>query len=365
MKKMNKSKLNKNEANVQTEMNTNTGKKKMKKGLKITLIVLAVLVVAYGVIALLPRQKNFELDNPMMKDGDLPILIAHGGGNKEFPDNTLEAFYNAYSVDKNMMMETDVSITKDGVVILSHDTTLDRKTNVTGNIIDWNYSDLIEQKVDFGYTNPTKSGVLNGERKHFTDENGVEKYPIDVEYPEGVEPRDEEVFLATTLEELITSFPENRINVEIKQSGETGLKALAEVLRLLEEYDACDRVVLASFHSEIYDEFQRLQKDGEVPAEFMCSPGTVGAAIYYAMQLVNVDLFFGDDMCVFQLPMEEYGFNLATEGLVENAHSHNLAVHYWTINDVEEMKYLIEIGVDGIMTDYPHRLKEVYDSYGE
>lgn len=219
-KKNNKEKKNSNEKKDSRRKNNR------KISWKKVLTVAAVVIACYGVIALFPRFDNFKLDNSMMKEGELPLLIAHGGGNKEFPDNTLEAFYNAYSVDNRVMMETDVSITKDGVVILSHDTTLDRKTNVTGNIIDWNYSDLIEQKVDFGYTNPTQSGKLNGERKHFTDENGVEKYPVDVEYPEGVEPRDEQVFLATTLEELIVSFPENRINVEIKQSGETGLKAL-------------------------------------------------------------------------------------------------------------------------------------------
>ncbi len=337
-------------------------KAKTKKGLKKFAIVLAVIILIYAVIALFPRFDNFKLENPMMKDGDMPILIAHGGGNKEFPDNTLEAFYNAYSVDPNVMMETDVSITKDGVVILSHDVTLDRKTNVTGQIADWNYSDLIEQKVDFGYTNPTSGGVLNGERKHFTGPDGIEKYPTDVTYPEGVEPRDEEVFLATTLEELIVSFPENRINVEIKQSGELGFKALKEILRLLEKYDAFDRVVLASFHSELYDEYKRLQKEGEVPEEFMYSPGTAGAATFFAMQMLKVDLFFADGLCVLQLPTEEYGINLATSSLIKAAHSHNIAVHYWTINDVEEMKYLIELGADGIMTDYPHRLQEVYDS---
>ena len=90
----------------------------------------------------------------------------------------------------------------------------------------------------------------------------MEKYPTDVAYPEGVEPRDERVFLATTLEELLVAFPDSRINVEIKQPGELGFRALAEVLRLLEVYDAFDRVVVASFHEEIYDEFQRLQADG-------------------------------------------------------------------------------------------------------
>ena len=273
---------------------TMTKKKGLKKGWRIVLGILAGLILLYAVLGVLPRRENYALANPMMKEGALPLLIAHGGGNKEFPDNTLEAFYNAYSVDKNAMMETDVSITRDGVVILSHDTTLDRKTNVTGRIIDWNYSDLM------------------------------------------------------------AAFPQNRINVEIKQSGETGMKAMKEVLRLLEQYDAWDRVVLASFHDEIYEEYQRLQKAGEVPESFMCSPGVGGVAKFYLLQAVNADVFFGDQMCVFQ-----------TEAFVKRMHSHNLAVHYWTINDPEEMRYLIGIGADGIMTDYPHLLKEVYDSYGK
>ena len=336
---------------------------KKKKILRIVASVLAILAVAYGIMALWPRKYNYAGENSMRLDGNLPILIAHGGGNREFPDNTLEAFYNAYSVDPNVMMETDVSITKDGVVILSHDTTLDRKTNVTGAIADWDYSDLMAQKVDFGYTNPTENGQLSGPRAHFTDDNGVEKYPTDVEYPDGVAPRDDTVFLATTLEELLVCFPENRINVEIKQEGELGMSALTEVLRLLEVYDAYDRVVLASFHEELYDEFQRLQAAGEVPEEFMCSPAQDAVTMFYVLQLLNLDVFFGEKMCVFQLPTEEYGFNLATAHMVNTAHKHNMAIHYWTINDPEEMRHLIDIGADGIMTDYPHRLQEVYDTY--
>ena len=337
----------------------------MKKGLKISLVVICSILVLYLVLAVIPRSSNYNLDNPMRTDSDLPILIAHGGGNKEFPDNTLEAFYNAYSVDTRVMMETDVSITKDGVVILSHDVTLDRKTNVTGNICDWNYSDLMSQKVDFGYTNPTKNQQLTGERVHFKDENGVEKFPTDVEYPDGVLPRDEKVFLATTLEELIVAFPNNRINVEIKQSGEVGFKALKEILRLLEKYDAFDRVVLASFHEELYKEYQRLQKEGLVPDNFMYSPATKSVTKFFIFQILKLDLFYSDEICVFQLPTEQYGFNLATKSLVKAAHRNNIAIHYWTINEVEEMKHLINIGADGIMTDYPHLLKEVYNSYNK
>ena len=340
---------------------------KNKKGIKITALILAIVILAYLFIAFFPRIDNFKGENPMMKEGELPILIAHGGGNKEFPDNTLEAFYNAYSVDSRVMMETDVSITKDGVVILSHDTTLDRKTNVTGAIADWNYSDLISQKVDFGYTNPTKSGKLNGERVKFVGADGKEKTPLDVEYPEGVTPRDESVFLATSLEELITSFPNNKINVEIKQSGELGIKCFEEILRLLEKHNAYDRVVLASFHDELYQTYLQYIKEDKVPNNFMCSPGTDGVTKYVILRLLGLDVFFGDKMCVFQLPTEEEAagitFDLSTKALIRNAHRHNLAVHYWTINDKEEMKELIDMGADGIMTDYPHRLKEVYNEY--
>ena len=136
------------------------------------------------------------------------------------------------------------------------------------------------QRVDFGYTNSTSDGVRTGPLRHFTDENGAEKYPTDVPYPDGVIPRDDTVFLATTLEELLLAFPDSRINVEIKQSGELGLKALAEVLRLLEKHDAFDRVVLASFHEELYDEFRRLQKEGDVPENFMYSPAYDAATAF-------------------------------------------------------------------------------------
>ena len=336
-----------------------------KKSLAITAIILASLAVIYLILVLLPKPHNTKGENVMMKEGDLPLLIAHGGGNKEFPDNTLEAFYNAFDADPRVMMETDVSITKDGVVILSHDVTIDRKTNRSGKIEDWNYSDLIAEKVDFSYQNSTNDNQeFDGtERVKYQNGAGVEVKPTDVPgYPEGLPGRDAEVFLATTLRELLTAFPENRVNVEIKQNGETGKRALAAVLTLLEDLDAYDRVVLASFHDEIYAEFKTVQKD--TPA-FRYSPAVGGVVKYIILKTVGLDIFFTDGISVFQIPMEEAGINLATESLVKNAHKHNIAVHYWTIDDVEEMKFLIAIGADGIMTNYPHRLKAVYDPYGK
>ena len=145
--------------------------RKPKKTRPIAALMIAVIAM-YLVLALSPKVQNYKGENNMMKDTELPILIAHGGGNKEFPDNTLEAFYHAYNIDNRVMMETDVSITADGVVILSHDTSLDRKTNATGEIIDWTYADLMEKKVDFGYTNQAEDDDYElGEIRHFTNAN--------------------------------------------------------------------------------------------------------------------------------------------------------------------------------------------------
>ena len=325
-------------------------------------VILLIILAAYIVIALLPAPKNYEGENPMLRDGELPIIIAHRGGRNEFPQNTLEAFYNAYSIDENVIMETDVNITKDGVLILLHNEYLDATTNVTGLASDWNYSDLISQRVDFGYDNPTVDMQLSGERKYFTVD-GEQRLPTDVKYPEGIEARDTEIYPATTLEELLVAFPNSRISVEIKQSGEVGLKAVSEAIRLIEKYDAFDRVILASFHSDIFKEFRRLDKEGIVPDEFMYSPGIMGIVKYYLLMMLGLDSLYLDGVTLLQIPMEEYGINFATKRITRVAKEHNLAVHYWTVNDEEDMRTLIELGVDGIMTDNPSLLKKVLDEY--
>ncbi|MBQ4071011.1 MAG: hypothetical protein IJD51_01175 [Clostridia bacterium] len=337
-------------------------KARTKKRLLITAIVLLSVALVYLVIFLFPRPKNYEGENPFIKaDSDLPVLIAHRGGDGEFPGNTLEAYYNAYSVDKNFILETDVNLTSDGVLILCHDTTLDGTTNVDGEIIDWSYADLISRRVNFGYDNDDDEP-----KELYKNEAGEVVYPSSLAgYPTGLDGRDSEIFLATTFEELVTSFPTNKIIVEIKQDGEVGFDALHEAVRIAEEYDAFDRIIFASFHDEIFEESMRMLGDGEVPESFMASPSLGSTIKFFVMHLLGVDVFYFDNIAALQVPTEEYGFTLATKGFMKTAHKHNLAVQFWTINDKEQMRHLIEIGADGIMTDYPHRLAEVYSSYAE
>ena len=335
------------------------GKKKGSAWIVVIVVILAV-AVTFTVFALLPKPQNYAGENPLIRKGDRPILVAHRGGAGEFPGNTLEAFYNAYSVDERVIMETDASITKDGVLILCHETYLDKRTNVKGDIIDWNYSDLVSQKVNFGYYNKEESDELYP----FADEYGKEIKPTDLEgYPEGLNGRDAEIYLVTTFEELLVAFPENIISIEIKQGGDAGILALKEALRVVEKHDAFDRVIFASFKDEIFEEFKRLDKAGEVPECFMYSPSLMGAVKYVAFYVFGIDAFYNDGIAVLQIPMEEYGISLSSKRLISFARRHNIATHYWTINDEADMRTLIENGADAIMTDYPHKLKAILDEY--
>ena len=326
--------------------------------------------MVYGLIALFPRPQNFQGINPLrVQAGEVPLLIAHGGGNLEFPDNTLEAFYHAYSIDNNVMLETDVNLTQDGVIILSHDRSLDQKTNLTNaDVIATNYADLVANEVDFGYQNNISgangyntSGVIT----KYRDYSGRERTPLDVSYPDGVTARHETKFLVTTLEELIIKFPNNLINVEIKQTEDIGLLALEKVITLMDElntsHQTYERIVLATFHNEIYQAMEDLQKTSH--PQLMFSPETDGVLNFFILQTTLMSVFYRQPVAVFQLPTEQEGLSLTTDLLLNTAHLHNIAVHYWTINDEATMRELIEKGVDGIMTDRPTLLNEVLSEY--
>lgn len=326
--------------------------------------------MVYGLIALFPRPQNFPGHNPLrVEKGDLPLMIAHGGGNLEFPDNTLEAYYHAYSIDEDVMLETDVNLTKDGVIILSHDRSLDQKTTlINADIINTDYSYLVANEVDFGYQNNISgANGYNTSGNFFKYKNyaNEELTPEDVTYPEGVSPRHPTKFLVSTLEELILRFPNNLINVEIKQTGNIGLSALEKVIEIMDELSSThrtyERIVLATFHNEVYLEMENLQKTSH--PQLMFSPEFNGVLGFFILQTTLMSVFYNQPIAVFQLPTEQLGLSLTTELLINTAHMHNIAVHYWTINDEETMRLLIEKGVDGIMTDRPTLLNNIFSEY--
>ena len=328
--------------------------------------ILAIILFLLLLTQIIPKPKVMD-DNPF-KASDAPILVAHGGGNQEFPDNTLEAFYNAYSVDPDFMIETDVNLTKDGVVILSHDTTLDRRSNmVNAPIHEVNYTDIVDQEIDFGYfnTNVAMNGINEtSEFERYTNYNGDTVTPLDVTYPEGITARHPEKFLVTTLEDLILAFPDNLMSVEIKQSGEQGELLLDAVIELMDTYNEShntfERIVLMSFHEEIVESFKALQSSEYENLKY--APAEDGIRSFYILTRAYMTLFYRDQPALFGIPTESGGIDLTTRLFINTAQRHNIALHYWTINDAETMAELIELGVDGIMTDRPTLLKSIIEN---
>lgn len=329
-----------------------TQKTKGKKKLFIFLTAIAVLIIAYVTMLLLPKPQSYKYENPFIKKGSSPLIFAHRGGADEFPENTLEAYYNATSLCPDAILETDVRLTKDEVLILLHDSTLDSTCNVTGNIKNFNYADLINNKIDFGYDNDTEDGRIIGELAPFTDKNGKRKKPTDVKYPDGIVARDSEVFLATTFEELLTSFPDNLISVEIKDE-ERPLETLHALIKLIEKHDAYDRVLVASFIRAVEKECRKMVKEGRASDRLMYTVSLENSVAFLVLQTLGLDSLYFSGAAAIHFPMDEFGFNLAKESLVKSANKHNIALHYFTIDNQEEIDALKDIGADGIMTDNP------------
>lgn len=338
--------------------------KKLKKWHR-ALIIIGCIILVWGAIAIWPRQQVTDNNVFIVDEGELPVLIAHRGGRREFPENTMEAFYNAVSIGENVMLEMDISITSDDIPIVCHDLTLDRTTNITGLISDYTYQ-YIYDNADFGYSNDMTTDedgnrVVETVKKYVSehpDHDGEEVTPLDVDYPDGVTPRHSTKFLVTKFEDVLATF-DNLICVEIKQSGELGLRALQIAIDLVEDYDAFDRVIFGSFHEDVYTKIKELKK--ETYPDLMFSPETNGVIGILVTSWVLVDVFYNQPITCLQVPMKQSGITVATKHFINTAHKHNIAVQFWTINDTDDMRTLIELGADGIMTDYPHRLKAVYD----
>ena len=193
---------------------------------------------------------------------------------------------------------------------------------------------------------------------YFEDENGVRIYK-DVTDVEGTG-----LQIATVdklFEEFYESNPDLLFIVEIKNSEELGYEAcriLNETLNAYPEYK--DQIVIGTFHDEIEEELKTKYPD------LLRGAPTGTAAKFVLTQYLKVNLFDRSDFACLQIPTSyDLGIEITLnkQTLVDRAHRRNIAVQYWTINDPDEMRELIELGCDCIMTDNPKLLKEVLDEY--
>lgn len=260
-----------------------------------------------------------------------PVVLAHQGASGNAPSNTMEAFRLALEQGADIL-ELDVHMTRDGVVVVSHDETIDRMTDGTGLIREMTLAEL--RQYDFGYD--------------FSPDNG-QSFPY----------RGKGVTIPT-LEEVFEAFPGVPVNIEIKQT-EPAMEQ--QVWELIQRYQKEDEVLIASFHGEAADKWRRVAGDRvamSAPVSHMYG--------FAALYVPHLDWLYAPAYDAFQVPVAESAGPITvrfdTERLLALTDRLDIAVHYWTINDEAEIKRLFALGADGIITDYPDRAVRALEELG-
>ena len=334
--------------------------KNQYKALKITAIVLASLVLFFIVINVIPPKKNVQTNPFIVGEGNLPMIAAHRGGGECNPENTMLAFREAVKTYGVEIIESDLYLTKDGYLVYNHDSYVDETCNINGDITLDEVEELCEDKSRRHYIEDLTLAQLREYNfgYYFEDESGerIYKDEEDVEAAGLVIATVDELF-----EEFYLTNPDLLFIVEIKNSGERGYEACEILYNTLKKYpEYMDNIVVGTFHDEIEDELK-----SKYPDLYRGAP-TGTAAVFVITQMLGVNLFDTSDFACLQIPTDyDLGIEvrLDKKNYIDRAHRRNIAVQYWTINDEETMRRLIELGCDCIMTDNPELLRSVLEEY--
>ena len=333
---------------------------KKHKALIVLGAVLAAILVFMVVINVIPPKKNVEHNPFIVEKGALPMIAAHRGGGDCNPENTMLAFREAVNTYGVEIIESDLYLTKDGYLVYNHDDYIDETCNVNGEMSLTEVKALCENESKRHYIADMTLAELQQYNFGYYFEN-----------KQGERPYEHETDLAAkglqiaTIEQLFEAFyetePELLFIVEIKNEGERGFEACRILYETLQRYPAyLDRIVVGTFHDEIEQELKE-----NYPDLYRGAPmGT--AASFIVTQMFKINLFDCGDFACLQIPTSyDVGItlNLDKKTYVKRAHRRNIAVQYWTINDAETMRELIELGCDCIMTDDPELLAQVLEEY--
>jgi len=263
------------------------------------------------------------------------IAYAHQGGAWESPSSTLFAITRALAAGATAI-ELDVHATADGELVVCHDATVDRTTAVSGDIVSFTLAEL--RRLDFSYWFIPGADV--------TPDRAAGDYPYRGRAP------DDPQFGIATLREVLDRFPGVVLNLDIKQTAPVVAPYEEALARLLAEYERADDVIVASFLDPATDSFRRFAP------QVGTSAGTVATAEFW--RAVQQGGAIPETPSVaFQVP-ERMGDLVVVDGaFVEAAHRSGKAVHVWTINDAGAMERLVDLGVDGIISDLPTTLSRV------
>lgn len=234
-----------------------------------------------------------------------PIAWAHRGGASDVPENTMPAFEHAVGLGYRYV-ETDVQVTADGVLVAFHDNDLTRTCGRPGRISDLPWNEVRTARVA-----------------------GVAPIPL--------------------LEDMLGAWPDLRVNIDCKSTA--AVPALVSAVR---RTGAIDRVCLAAFSDT------RLRRLRSLLGDRLCT--SLGPAGIAALRFGRLR---GTAATAAQVPVRQAGLMITDARLVERAHRLGLHVHVWTIDDPAEMNRLLDLGVDGIMTDRPGVLRDVLTARGQ
>jgi glycerophosphoryl diester phosphodiesterase len=238
-----------------------------------------------------------------------PLAFAHRGGAAEAQENSWAAFQRAVSLGFGYM-ETDVRATADGVAVAMHDPTLERLTGSAGVVNEMTWPQLKALRLRDG----------------------------------GEIPR---------LDDLLAAWPELRWNIDVKH-----LRAVEPVIEAIDRTDSKQRVLVTSF-SDRRTASLRAGLGPGVPT----GAGRWTVALLVAAKVAPFRL--PTHASAAQVPVARKGIRIVDERFVRACHRAGVAVHIWTVDDPTEMGQLLDLGVDGLMTDRPSVLRQVLRQRGQ
>jgi glycerophosphoryl diester phosphodiesterase len=276
------------------------------------------MAAVYGLLLAVAGSIKSGRNRDCIAEGRAPLIIAHGGSKQMFPENTMPAFDWAATFRPDVL-EMDVTLTRDSVLIAHHDPAIDRLSDGKGKVADYTLEEI--RRFNFGY--------------HFRDSAGNYPYRNSPVHP-------------VTLDEVLEKYGQEFLFcIELKDySDRLGRCAARELWRLLKKRRMENRVMTACFDDDILAYFRAISG-----GQTATSSGKRQTKRFVIMNVFRAGSFFTGKSDALQIPVEREGFRLDKRSLIRAAHRKNMAVHYWTINDEQEMKRLILLGADGIITD--------------
>lgn len=319
---------------------------KRKKPLGIALISLSLVIVLFLALALssgIPKVApvlSYNGDNQYIQFDKRTLLAAHRAGAGIAPENSLAAFESCLSVcDYRVdILEFDLHLTADDKLVLLHDDTLDR----TSNAVEY----FGHKKVKASEKTLSQLRNLNMAENFETDDG---EFPYKGLRGNDIPENIKIITLTETLEFLRTKTDyEIRFIIEIKNDKELGEKAMDLLYKEMVEFGIVDKTIIGTFNKSVSDYI-----DDKYP-QLTRSASIAEVLDFYFCSIFNIDLVKRDfKFKVLQIPYKSYGLNLGKKSIVDYAHHYGIAVQYWTINKEKQIRHLVEIGADAIITDCP------------